>query len=401
MQNDPCDAVRPAAAEAAAGAGVRDLAAYAALPEIAGFARLTEPAAYTPLADGWVLGLADVVRSTEAIAQGRYKAVNTAGAAVVAAVANRLGLGSFPFVFEGDGASFALPGEHAALARDLLARVAAWIRDDLDLRMRVALVPVADLRAAGRDVRVARYAPSLHVSYAMFTGGGLRHAEDLMKQGAYAIEPGPPGSRPDLSGLSCRFAEIGASRGVVLSVIAVPHPAGTPAAFAALVQALLALAESGEAGRPVPDAGPEPVWPSAGLELEARATRAGSESLAVARTRVVLRALAAFLIFKAGRRVGGFDPARYRRQLVENTDFRKFDDGLRMTLDCTPALADRIEALLAAAEAEGVARAGTHRQTSALMTCYVPSPMQGGHIHFVDGATGGYAAAARALKATG
>jgi hypothetical protein len=74
---------------------------------------------------------------------------------------------------------------------------------------------------------------------------------------------------------------------------------------------------------------------------------------------------------------------------------------LRMTLDCTPALADRIEALLSKAEADGVARAGTHRQTSALMTCYVPSPTRGDHIHFVDGAMGGYAAAARALKGRG
>ena len=42
----------------------------------------------------------------------------------------------------------------------------------------------------------------------------------------------------------------------------------------------------------------------------------------------------------------------YRRQLVENSDFRKFDDGLRMTLDCTPALADRSGDLLIAAEQE-------------------------------------------------
>jgi hypothetical protein len=48
------------------------------------------------------------------------------------------------------------------------------------------------------------------------------------------------------------------------------------------------------------------------------------------------RTLAAHVVFKTGLRVGGFDPALYRAQLVQNTDFRKFDDGLRMTLDCTP-----------------------------------------------------------------
>jgi Protein of unknown function (DUF3095) len=165
------------------------------------------------------------------------------------------------------------------------------------------------------------------------------------------------------------------------------------------VERFLEVAESGsDAGRPVPADGPAQRWPPAGFALEARAMRpiAGSGLM----TRIVLgvRTLAAHTIFKSGLRIGGFDPARYRRQLVENTDFRKFDDGLRMTLDCTPALADRLEALLASAAAAGLARYGVHRQSAALMTCFVPSPTRSDHVHFVDGATGGYAAAARTLK---
>ncbi|EEE37611.1 adenylate cyclase protein [Rhodobacteraceae bacterium KLH11] len=41
------------------------------------------------------------------------------------------------------------------------------------MTLRAALVSVADIRAAGRDLRVARYAPSTGVDYAMFSGGGL------------------------------------------------------------------------------------------------------------------------------------------------------------------------------------------------------------------------------------
>jgi hypothetical protein len=44
----------------------------------------------------------------------------------------------------------------------------------------------------------------------------------------------------------------------------------------------------------------------------------------------------------------------YRQQLVRNTDFRKFDDGLRMTLDCTPELATRIEELLVSGKHQGL-----------------------------------------------
>ena len=86
------------------------------LPIFNDFARLTDPALYTPLPDKWVLGISDIVQSTAALAAGRYKAVNTAAAAVIAAVANALGVHDFLFVFGGDGASLALPSEHAELA---------------------------------------------------------------------------------------------------------------------------------------------------------------------------------------------------------------------------------------------------------------------------------------------
>ncbi len=90
---------------------------YAALPVIDSFARLNDQAVYAPLPPGWVLGLSDIVQSTAAVAAGRYKVVNTAAASVIAAVSNALGEGDFPFVFGGDGASFAVPGEQAALGR--------------------------------------------------------------------------------------------------------------------------------------------------------------------------------------------------------------------------------------------------------------------------------------------
>jgi hypothetical protein len=98
-----------------------------------------------------------------------------------------------------------------------------------------------------------------------------------------------------------------------------------------------------------------------------------------------------------GIRVGGFVPATYLRQVVENSDFRKYDDGLRMILDCTPALADTLERRLATAR--GIALCGLHRQSAAMMTCFTPSPTRSDHVHFIDGAEGGYAAAATALKA--
>jgi hypothetical protein len=372
---------------------------YAGLPVFDRFSRLTDPSIYKPLPDDWVLGLSDIVHSTSAIGAGRYKEVNTAAASVIAAVANALGDSDFPFVFGGDGASFALPSSRAGIARDALSAVAGWVRDAFGFEMRIALVPVAEVRAQGQDIRVARFSASPDVTYAMFSGGGLAHAERRMKEGAFSIPAAEPGILPELTGLSCRFDEIPAQRGIILSLIVVPGPRADAAGFGALVREVLALAEDRTAaGRPVPEGGPGLSSPFTGFRTEAKALQATHGSGIVADARLALQRLLSFAVLRLGRPVGGFDPVRYRHQLVENTDFRKFDDGLRMTLDCTPALADRLAALLAPAEAEGIVRYGLHRQDAALMTCFVPSPTRSDHIHFVDGAMGGYTMAARTLK---
>lgn len=374
---------------------------YDRLPVFEGFANITDPGRYRPLPDDWVIGLTDVVNSTQAIAAGRYKAVNTAGAAVISALGNALPARKFPFVFGGDGASFAVPACDQSVAADVLATTAAWTRDDLDLMLRAALVPVAAVEAEGLKASVARFGPSKNVSYAMFSGGGLAWAERAMKAGRFTLQAAAPGERPDLTGLSCRWNDIPATRGVIVSLLVMPVTHGDPAFRSTLEDLLHELETSAEVARTVPGGGLTAGWPPAGAELEARASRQRGESLLLRRIHVLVQTLLSYTVFRTGMRVGDFDPAVYRRQVVENSDFRKYDDNLRMTLDCTPALADRIEQQLAKAARENIVRFGMHRQPAAIMTCIVPSITESNHVHFVDGAAGGYALAAQRLRAGG
>jgi hypothetical protein len=372
---------------------------YTGIPIFRGFGSLMDPALYAPLPDDWVIGVADIVESTKAIAAQRYKAVNMAGAAVIAAITNALEGREFPFVFGGDGAGFAVSAEDVDLAREALAATATWVREDLDLIMRVAQVPVSAVRAQGLDVRVARFGPSPHVAYAMFSGGGLGWAEAAMKRGEFTVAPAPAGTQPDLSGLSCRFEEIPSVRGLMLSVLIVPANGADPAAFRNTIEDIITLVErSPNAGRPVPSGGPMLRWPPGGLDYEARARRGGS--LTVRRIAVLARTLGAYVIMRFGINIGGFKPAVYVEQLVENSDFRKYDDGLRMILDCSPDLEQALARRLEMAAAADIVRYGLHRQDAAMMTCFTPAASRSDHVHFIDGARGGYASAATALKAT-
>jgi hypothetical protein len=372
---------------------------YGRIPVFRGFTSLMDPKLYVPLPDDWSIGVADIVESTKAIAAQRYKAVNMAGAAVIAAVTNALQGREFPFVFGGDGAGFAVAPGDLDLAREALAATATWVKEDLDLSMRVALVPVSAVRAQGLDVRVARFGPSANLSYAMFSGGGLGWADAAIKRGEFAVDAAPPGSQPDLSGLSCRFEEIPSSRGVILSVLVLPAPGADPAAFRKAIEDITGLVErSPDAGRPVPAGGPPLRWPPQGVEYEARAKRGGP--LAARRAIVLALTLWVYFVMRFGIKVGNFVPKNYVQQVVENSDFRKYDDGLKMILDCTEALEKELAQRLKAAASAGILRYGLHRQDAAMMTCFTPSVMRSDHVHFIDGARGGYATAATALKAS-
>ena len=320
-----------------------------------------------------------------------------AGASVIAAVTNALEGREFPFVFGGDGASFAVSPDDVERTREALAATAIWVEESLNLVMRVALVPVSAVRAQGLDVRVARFGPSANLSYAMFSGGGLGWAETAMKRGEFAVPKAAPGTQPDLTGLSCRFEEIPSARGLILSVLVVPGRGADASAFRKVIESLVTLVErSPDAGRPVPPDGPPLTWPPSGNKYEVRTMRG---SLLRRRAFVLANTLFVYVIMRFGISVGGFVPKTYVQQVVENSDFRKYDDGLRMILDCTPELESALTKVLAAAAVAGIVRYGVHRQDAAMMTCFTPSVLRSDHVHFIDGARGGYASAATALKA--
>ena len=298
-------------------------------------------------------------------------------------------------MFGGDGASFAVAPADAAAAQAALQAMATFAREEFGFALRIAMAEVADLRAAGRDLRVARYGPSPHCAYAMFAGGGLHWLDGEAKAGRFALPPAPAGTRPDLSDLSCRWGVTPAKRGLILSLIVAPL--GADARFAPfladLVRELLALEEE---GRPVTFETLRGGPPGPAITLESRVYAAAGASRLAARAKAATVFGLGF-VFKALKlRLKAFDMPQYQADLIENADFRKFEDGLKATLDCTPAFADALEARLAATP---FCEWGLARQAGAQITCYSPFSFARGHLHFVDGAGGGYTMAAKDLKA--
>ncbi|MDP7556403.1 MAG: DUF3095 family protein [Nitrospinaceae bacterium] len=87
----------------------------------------------------------------------------------------------------------------------------------------------------------------------------------------------------------------------------------------------------------------------------------------------------------------------YQLTPTKNSDFQKFDDTLRMTIDSKPGQRKELLEYLETELKAGKLFYGTHISDSALMTCMVFDRKER-HLHFVDGASGGYALAAKQLK---
>ena len=378
----------------------RDLAPFRRFDEFTAFE------AYTPVPADWVVMIADVEGSTRAIEAGNYKAVNMVGAASITAVLNTRGDIELPFVFGGDGGTLVVPGVMREAAARALLRLRAASQDLFGLSLRVGAVPVADLRAQGHDVRVRKFELSPRNYLAMFAGGGIERADAMLKDGAPGVllSDGDDGAlgEPDLDGLSCRWEPLTPKNGKMLTLMVRGRGGDAVGEGRLLGDVLKAIGEI--LGDPLPEhapASPQSMrfrWPPRGLKLEARVAK-GKESFAKAYRKVLISSLIQFFLERFDRKAGSYDAPVYRAELRANTDFRKYDGLFRAVLDVSPDQAARIERYLEDGYRAGRLVYGLQLADEALMTCLVFNLAQGEHVHFVDGADGGFAMAARGFKA--
>lgn len=372
---------------------------YASLRPLARFADLADPAVYMPVPETWSVVISDVMGSTAAVQAGRYRDVNYVGAAGIAAVLNAAGRADVPFVFGGDGATLALPPDLLDRALGALAALQDHARDRMDLALRVGVVPVAEITEAGHDLAVARFQASPNYSQALFMGSGMAWAEDRVKDPAtaerYTSAAAPEADADPYAGLECRWEDIPSPFGETVSLLVGASgdaPTGTYREVLAEVEAIYGSED-----------GPHPIALDR-LRLSAAPGRLAPEvRLRHPAKRLAKRAelwgrnLLGRVLIRRRAQTSETDWGEYPRLLRAATDYRKFDGVLRMVLAGTPEQRQRLEAFLDARYERGDLAWGLHVSDRAVMTCLVYERM-GQQVHFVDGAGGGYTAAAVPFK---
>lgn len=379
---------------------------YADIPTFSDFVSFTDPRHYRAAPADWLVVIADIAGSTAAIEAGCYKHVNMVGAACITAVLNAIDGVDIPFVFGGDGATLLIPPHSEAPVRAALSGLQRLSENAFGLPLRVGFVPVAEITARGRAIRIARFGLSAENSLAFFAGGGVELAESLIKgaadDGRYCMATSDAADDPDLSGLSCRWEPLKSRNGVMLAILvqALDRAHDSAGETYRMVAARITeiVGNAPDAGNPVSDATLRFRWPPRGLALEAR-TAATREPLWRARIRVHKESFFQWIANRFDLTIGPLNAKRYRTELSLNADYRRFDDTLRLVVDATEVQAADIAAFLDEQHIVGRCAYGIHRSDEALMTCLVFSLEASDHLHFIDGADGGFALAAWQLKA--
>lgn len=366
------------------------------------FAEVADEGRYVQAPEDWAVVLTDVRGSTEAARAGRYKDVNLIGAACITAALNATRGFGMPYAFGGDGAVLLVPEERWQAVAAALRRTRRLAMSQFALDLRIGMVPMAEIRRRGREVLVAKFELSCGNHLAMFTGGGIELADRLVKdevEGApFRLPEVEDSEPPDLEGLSCRWEPYRALRGRMLTLLVRPLAVDGRELQREVVARISRLLAGGGAAAPVQRANMRFVWPPAGLAAEVRLAR-GRTALWRRRAWLWLESFVQLIAERFDLRIGPYDAPAYREELRRNSDYRKLADTLHMVLDCAAEEVAAIERYLEEQRASGRLVYGLHRADRAMMTCLVFSLEEGRHVHFVDGADGGYALAAVQLKA--
>lgn len=385
----------------------KELFSYDDIPFIPNFDSIFNFDYYYKPPPDWYIIITDIVNSTTAILEGKYKDVNTAGSLVAMAISNVKKDMNYPFIFGGDGMTFLIPGDILDDVKDVLVDTRAMVANLFSLKLRLGIVPVSTIYRQGYKLFVARLRVSDKYIQAIISGKGIEIAEKLIKNddiyNPFRLRADLPAkNKADFTGFTCRWKDIPSTRGETISFIIKireKYNRQTSVVFNKILKGVDDFFGHESDYHPLTEDNQSTSVSQAFREAKIFSKKKSGFRYAVNKLRVSMETVMVQIIvaLKLPVKMMNKNIRNIKTDNIINSDFRKFDGSLKMVISCNTSQRKSFEKLLTKLVNRGVINYGLHVSDRALLTCLIHRGT-GEEVHFVDSADGGYALAAKKLK---
>ena len=368
---------------------------------------LSSEAYFTTLPENWSVIVTDIANSTEAVKAGRHTDINlvAAGSLIAALNVARSYNTEIPYFFGGDGGTIIVPGE---LAEKVLAGLKAHrinCLKNFSLDLRIGSVSVTDIRKAGFEINIAKVVIGAELNKSVVIGDGLKYAENLIKQHYQYDEAQKQKdlqvfdiSALNLQGLECRWDKIKPpTQGleVVCLLIEAAHVKDQLTVYKNVLKKLDEI--YGETDKRHPLSVNRLRLINSFKKFQKEMLVRYSKWKLWYLVKLFFETIAGKIYFKYNLKVNNVRGGDYLAKVIALSDTLSIDGRINTIVSGTSENRILFLEYLSQEEKKGLLYYGHHVSAESIMTCYIEN-MDNKHIHFVDGAGGGYTEAARELK---
>lgn len=343
----------------------------------------------------WHVVITDVKNSTKATEEGLHETVNLVATGSIVAILNiieKTGI-TIPFFFGGDGATFIIPPSVLEAAMHALLLHQKNTQDNFKLFLRVGHVPVTEIYENGFELKISKLKSSDFFAIPILLGDGLHYAEKKIKGPDYLFNLLEERKEElDLSGMQCRWDRvqppINNHEIVTLLVTANDNIKQAPA-FKKVIECIDEIYGEPKERNPISISKLKLKTTLARIGLEMKVRLGGFRPWYLLKNWI--KTLLGTFYFKTT------EGKKYLVSLVAMSDTLVIDGKINTVITGNSTQREKLVLALNKLENEGEILYGLFVSRESVMSCYVRN-MNDKHIHFIDGAEGGYTKAATVLK---
>jgi hypothetical protein len=353
---------------------------------------------FSKVPEDWYAVVADIKNSTEAVRNGNHDQVNLVATGSVIAILNLAYSKNItiPFFFGGDGATMLIPSELLDDAMAALNQHRINTLENFGLELKIGSLSIKEIYEKEISLEISKVKVSDILTIPVVLGQGLQYAENQIKAN-FNDSHSESTKIPDLlnlEGMECKWDKISPpeTNQEVVSLIVIACEEEDPSeVFSKVLQNIDTIYGSLNNRKPIS---------VKRLKLKGSLRKLNDEMRTKLGKYDGFYLLKNWFITKIGKYYLKNTSAgkTYLQKLVELTDTLTIDGKINTVIIGTPQQRKSLTSYLNHLEEKGKIKYGLHVSEQSVMSCYVRDMKKGDHIHFVDGAGGGYTKAANQLK---